>query len=278
MHFPPFWAKGTHGSFTCWRWSDASLEEAATQARAAASNLAARFATGNKPSARYGYGNRPLREPVLRELKNDSDEVIAAITRNSYGCQVLNTARVMFVDVDLPEDANSGGGFFKKLFGKAEPPRPNPAEAEALARAQAWLQQKPDWGWRVYRTRAGLRFLATHALFDPANVHLEKAFDELAADPLYRQLCKTQSCYRARLTPKPWRCGVRDRPASWPWADAKSEASFKQWEGRYQKACAEQATCALVSVLGNPQIHPDVQAVVSVHDEATRATSKLPLA
>jgi len=29
--------------------------------------------------------------------------VAAAITRNSYGCLVLNTARVMFVDVDLPE-------------------------------------------------------------------------------------------------------------------------------------------------------------------------------
>jgi hypothetical protein len=47
------------------------------------------------------YPNRPGRELVLEEIKNAAGELLAVVTRNSYGCRVLNTARVMFVDVDL---------------------------------------------------------------------------------------------------------------------------------------------------------------------------------
>ena len=81
----------------------------------------------------------------------------------------------------------------------------------AIAKVENWTRNNPDWGWRIYRTRAGLRLLATHALFDPEAAASDGVFDALGADPLYRQLCKTQKCYRARLTPKPWRCGIRSQ-------------------------------------------------------------------
>ena len=57
-------------------------------------------------------------EPVLRDWKDEQGGLTAAITRNSYGCLVLNTAQIMFVDVDAPEPKSSGGGFFAGLFGK----------------------------------------------------------------------------------------------------------------------------------------------------------------
>jgi len=278
MNFPPFWAKGSHKGFWCWRWSAHSLGEAQSLAQDAARKLAERFAAGDTFRNRYPYADRPLREPVLRELKSSSGEVAAVITRNSYGCLVLNTARVMFVDVDLPEPKVSVGGLLKKLFGKPEPPPANASEAAIIAKAEAWGRRHPDWGWRVYRTRAGLRFLATHALFDPATVDAEPVFDELGADPLYRRLCATQKCYRARLTPKPWRCGLPVPPARWPWPDAKAEEHFKKWESRYLAAGNTHATCALVKTLGNRQVHADALLVVGVHDEVTRAGSKLPLA
>src|SRR5206468_2344650 len=103
---------------------------------------------------------------VLREIKNSSGELAGVITRNSYGCLVLNTARVMFVDVDLPEPKPLGG-FLKKLFSKAEKPPSDEAQNRVVLQAEKWAANNPGWGWRIYRTRAGLRLLATHALFDP---------------------------------------------------------------------------------------------------------------
>ena len=40
----------------------------------------------------------------------------------------------------------------------------------------------------------------------------DQVFDTLGADPPYRRLCRTQKCFLARLTPKPWRCGVAKPP------------------------------------------------------------------
>jgi len=279
MNFPKFWAKGSHEDFSCWRWSNDSLAEAESLAKAAAQKLAERFANkGGLANSRYGYADRPMREAILREFKDWAGNLTAAITRNSYGCLVLNTARAMFVDVDLPAPKSSGGGLFGKLFGKKTAPPSNDAETQALAKAEGWTQKNPGWGWRVYRTRAGLRLLATHELFEPDVALTEAAFDALAADPLYRRLCKNQKCFRARLTPKPWRCDVEKPPSRWPWADAKAESHFQQWEKKYISACGEFATCNLIATFGSTQIHADIQPIVQVHDEATRAESKLALA
>jgi hypothetical protein len=230
------------------------------------------------PKARYGYADRPLREEVVGEFKGDGGEVVAVVTRNSYGCLVLNTARVMFVDIDLPEQ-KSGGGLLKKLFGKAEPPpAEHPQQAQAIAQAEAWVRAHPGWGWRVYRTRAGLRLLATHAMFDADAAETETAFEYLGVDPLYRRLCKSQKCFRARLSPKPWRCGVWAPRGRWPWPDEKAAARFKKWEARYLDASRDKATCALIATQGDQTVHAAIQPLVTLHDEATRASSNLPLA
>src|SRR5262249_8268255 len=153
----------------------------------AAQTLEARIEKGeNLPIHWTYYPNRPLREQALHEIKNSAGEVAAVVTRNSYGCQVLNTARVMFVDVDFPE-SGSGGGFFKKLFGKSV----DPQTAEST-RVEDWMRNHPDWGWRVYRTRAGVRLLATHGLIDADSTVAEEVFVAMDSDPLYRTLCKMQ--------------------------------------------------------------------------------------
>lgn len=278
MNFPKFWAKGTHQGFTCWRWSDSTLGEAAALAQDAARRIAERFAAGDKLQRGYGYPDRALREPVLREIKSPDGELAAVITRNSYGALVLDTARVMFVDVDLPEPKSPLGGWLKKLFSKPEPSSARITEDSVLARAEAWRQSHPGWGWRVYRTKAGLRLLATHALFDPEDGTTDQVFTALGADPLYQRLCRVQKCFRARLTPKPWRCGFENPPCRWPWPDAKAEARFKDWETRYQKACRDYATCEFTAAPGSQQIDLTVQLILKVHDETTLADPKLDLA
>ncbi len=191
---------------------------------------------------------------------------------------MLNTDRVMFVDVDLPEPKSPAGGWLSKLLGKPGPRAASITSDTVLAQAEAWNQSHPDWGWRVYRTKAGLRLLATHALFAPEGASTEQVFDALGADPLYRRLCRTQKCFRARLTPKPWRCGFHNPPCRWPWLDAKAEARYKDWEHRYQKACRDYATCELTATSGSQQIDPTVQLILKVHDETTLAASRLDLA
>jgi hypothetical protein len=219
-----------------------------------------------------------LREPVLREIRNGAGELTAVLTRNSYGCLVLNAARAMFVDIALPEPRASAGGWLGRLFGK---PRPAPSAARvdaALAKAKAWSARQPGWGWRVYRTRAGLRLLATHALFEPHAETTQAVFAELDSDLFYRQLCGTQKCFRARLTPKPWRCGVVNPPVRWPWEDPRAEGRFKEWESRYLEHCRDYATCELVETVGSPPLHPEIEPLVNLHDDTTRAESKLPSA
>jgi hypothetical protein len=62
----------------------------------AADRLAALFEADNLPDEKYGYGNRPMREPVTKEIRNAAGELAAAVTRNSYGCHVLNASGALF--------------------------------------------------------------------------------------------------------------------------------------------------------------------------------------
>ena len=276
MNFPRFWAHGHANGFSSWRWSNTSMQEALDSARQAAERLSHAVREG-RPLDRYAYADRPLREPVLRELRTPAGELAAVVTRNSYGCQVLNTARAMFVDVDLPDTPPApSGGLLSSLFGRKSTPARDP-QAAAIAKAEDWAQLNPGWNWRIYRTAAGLRLLATHAPFHPTDPICQDVFAAVDADPLYRKLCQTQDCFRARLTPKPWRCDLSNPPGRWPFEDPAAEAAHANWEARYSAAVRNKGTCALLSA-GDGHVHPDLQPVVTLHDEMTRATASLPLA
>jgi len=274
MHFPRFWAKGSADGFECWRWSNNSFTEAQSLAREAASRVAHLIKSGGRfAELRYAYGDRPLREQVLRALKSNSGDTIAAVTRNSYGCLILNTAHALFVDADLPR--TKARGILGRLLGRSS--EPDPREA-AIAKARQWVEQHHGFGMRIYRTCAGLRFLAVHDRFEPDTPVVNALFEQLGADPLYRQLCKSQKCFRARLTPKPWRCSTSAPPVTWPFPDGKAESRFREWEARYQSKSAGFRTCELVAAIGNTSPHPDLQPIIQLHDEHTKISTTLPLA
>jgi hypothetical protein len=278
VNFPQFWARGRSGNFFAWRWSFQSAAEAESLANKAAQQLADRFRVGDYPPKHGGYyPNRPFREQILQEVRNEMGEISAVITRNSYGCHVLNTARAMFVDIDLPEPKRAGG-FLKRLFGKPDITAPANSQNEAIGRIENWTRSNSEWGWRIYRTRSGLRLLATQGLVDAGSDIVNSVFESLGADPLYRELCRAQKCFRARLTPKPWRCGIWRKPERWPWLDPKQEKRFQKWEAQYQSHSETWATCELIRQIGNPTIHPEVQPILKLHDGPTRAESRLQLA
>jgi hypothetical protein len=275
MHFPRYWTLARRGKISAWGWSDQNLAHAEGQADERLSRILDWLQRGaSPPRQRYGYPDRPLREEVLREFRRADGALRAAVTRNSYGCLVLNTADLMFVDVDAPEAREST--YLAGLFGFVRPDRrrrPEEFVDRVMAAIQRWLAASADWGWRVYRTRAGLRLMATHQPVGPEDAGCAAAFDAFQADPLYRKLCTTQKCFRARLTPKPWRCGMDKPRGRWPWANPRTEAEFREWETRYVAVAKEYATCSLAGQFGNAAVDPALRDLVDFHDEITRARS-----
>jgi hypothetical protein len=278
MHFPKYWAKGTRDGLSVWRWSDSSVTDARAKAEEAVERLISRFKDGVLSKKHYAYADRPLMEPVVREVGVGSGDGKAVITRNRYGALVLNTDKVMFVDVDMPDEPISLGGMLKSLLGRKGTEWEQKHEAALLEKAEAWVNAHQGWGWRIYRTRAGFRLIATHDLFDPRSGETWAVFEALRADPLYRKLCETQKCFRARLTPKPWRCGMDKPGVTWPFEDGRAEAVFAKWEMEYAEKIGGKATCSLIRSIGSQWAHAVVSGVVDIHDSMTKATSGLPLA
>jgi hypothetical protein len=94
----------------------------------------------------------------------------------------------------------------------------------------------------------------------------------LAADRSYRALCRIQKCFRARLTPKPWRM-----------ADVESSPGRKVKDrieklGEYLTAAAGNATCEFVGLYGADAPLPIINRIQPYHDTQTKALSGLPLA
>jgi len=202
------------------------------------------FAAG-RPLDRYSYGSRPLREEIVQTVGD------AVVSRNLYGALVLNSPRAMFIDID--DDS----------------PR-------ALDRVRRWASKHPDLGTRWYRTAAGLRGLVASRTFEPTSDEALALLGEVGSDPLYVKLCKAQASFRARLTPKPWRCALRPPPSRWPFEDAGDEARFRAWQQSYEQASGRYAVCKPVETLGPATVHDEVWPILALHDQ--QACGDLPLA
>ena len=283
MHFPKYWALGSSGDFSAWHWSDTSPEDARAKANASAERLKQRLLSSNVRNNRYGYADRMLREPVIEEVsaQHPEENGRAIITRNSYGALVLNTDKICFVDIDLPKQRAPQRlkALVASFFGKsaANPPA-TPAE-DPLARVQHWFKCNGAWSGRLYETGGGFRILITSHFLDPVSSETEQLFGQLGADPLYCRLCKNQASFRARLTPKPWRCRLRNPPAKWPFLSSKAEERFAAWQSRYESTQREFVTCKYLQTLGSEQVLAGIETVVSRHDDATGAlTTGKPLA
>ena len=261
-------------------WSDESPEAAQAEAERRAARVINWVKDGTDfVFGEYGYPDRPMREEVLREFHDEAGHLTAVISRNNYGCQVLNTAAALFVDIDAPRP--KGLGFLAGLIGLLRPNRNGKSETVQLTvrnAIQAWLSRHPEWGWRAYQTRAGIRLLATHQPVMPEDPATQDAFQHFKADPLYQKLCANQKCFRARLTPKPWRCGADKIRIHWPWRDTAADVAFRKWEQGYQAAAAQYATCRLLGHFGNKAIHPSLNELVQLHDQITGVATMLPLA
>jgi hypothetical protein len=274
------WPDGSRNTVLVWGWAERDRGEAEQRALERIERIAARLLRGDEIPWSYGYPASPPREEITRELPARDGRPAAIVTRNRYGCLVLNTARVLFADVDL-ERPPPVRGWIARLFGaKRLPAAPVPDEAETLARIRTGLAKAGDGSsFRIYRTAGGFRVLATDPPFEPGSDASERIMQAIGTDLAFVRLCRSQQSFRARLTPKPHRCGLGGAPGTFPREDAATRKAFESWLAEYDRLARGHATCRLVEKLGSERTHEEAAPLVQLHDEATRvALADLPLA
>jgi hypothetical protein len=284
MKIPKYWAqaiqsvkdrRGRWFKLSSWRWSDSSTDEARQLALARVKDLADRVQRGETLN-RYSYGERPLREETIQTVAGDRSRELGVITRNAYGALILNATQAMFIDIDFePEGPGASlSAQLRKWSGKTTPNQ----QERVVANIRHWAANNPGVGIRLYRTSGGLRGLITNELFDPAKERTLEILRELKCDSLYTKLCRDQECFRARLSPKLWRCGIGKPPSRYPWEDSRSELEYRSWEEKYKAAASKYDVCRLLIQIGNTEVDPDIDPILSVHDQWCCSDRKLQLA
>jgi hypothetical protein len=293
-------------------WSETSQAEAEHMAAQRAEESFKRIVSGEKLPRRepkIGYNGAqgvPIREEILSRHRD------AVITRNAYGAHCLNTPDVLFADIDFSQTVggrtiliyaiillagaiglgawlHSGAvalfaGFFalilayfvaqftQKILLKM---RGGP-ESFARERIKTFVQRNPDWHLRLYRTPAGFRIMAMQAVFDPQDPKVADFFAVLGVDPVYATMCRNQHCFRARVSPKPWRIGIshhmRPRPGVWPVNESQKDVR-NEWIRGYEAASTAFASCRFVESFGGSIVHPKAEAVRDLHDRLSQALS-----
>jgi hypothetical protein len=237
--------------------SDTGLAEAMALAREKAERISQMLSRGETPP-QYAYTERPLQEELIGEIM-DEGQLIGAITRNSYGSLVLNAVSAMFVDIDCKPPGCLAGLF--GIFGGG--PK---QQKEIVERVKNVAETTPGLGLRLYQTAAGYRCLITSGTHDPSAAETRALLERFGSDPLYIKLCAGQACFRARLTPKFWRCNAPRPPSRYPWANAEEESRYRKWEKDYAECAKDYATCSLVGSFGSAQMDARVQKILEVHD------------
>lgn len=299
-------------------WSDTSQEDAQQNAQTRAKEALARIVSGEKvpkrePKRPYnGAKGVPIREEVVGRHGD------VVITRNGYGARCLNTPDVLFVDVDFQSAPrirvvfwtgvilavaafflgwrwrSLGTGlavaipaalFLTQLIATAMfrlgQHLSGGEEKRARGRIDVFSAGHPDWHIRIYRTPAGFRLLVMHRTFDPAEDEVAHCFHALNADPVYVRMCRNQQCFRARVSPKPWRIGIGDhikpRPGTWP-VNPLRMPERRIWIDAYEAAARSYASCRFVEAVGSKAIDSQAASVQCLHDDLCQATSGLPIA
>ena len=252
---------GNPQEITCYGGSNVSMEDARAKAREKAAKIERKIAGETHLFDRY---EAEIREELLRIIDDHS-----AITRNRYGAQVLNTENMMILDIDKPKPASGGGlaGLFKK-----KDTRPPKEQIFEMVRNLAMTKYK-EYGFRLYETYQGTRVIVLGRDFDPRADETKRMMHEFNSDPLYTTLCIKQGCYRARLTPKPYRMKLRDYKVKYP-RDGE-DGEFQRWLSEYESVSRDFSVCKLIEQIGASQY---VNDVVRLHDDMTGVGYPLRLA
>lgn len=230
------------------------------------------------------YYGRRVEEEVVQELSG-----IGVVTRNRYAALVLNSANVMFVDWDVDPRVNTEAipqpkGFFARVrqavkgYSEEELKEASRILKRDLETRIRELATDIGLGLRLYETHSGLRGIVTSTLLDPTNETSKELLEYLGSDKLYARLCRIQGTYRARLTPKFWRVGIRETPFLVRHRSGFTPSLRPGWGQQYERICDGFAVCRLITSIGNQAQDDTIIRTIAYHESMTKANDASPLA
>ncbi len=282
MIVPEYWSEaktrithdGKQRTIMRFGWSDASEDDAHENAKQRVKEAMDRLRAGESVRAldhKVAYNGAeglPIREEIV-ERHGES-----VITRNSYGALCLNTPDVVFADIDV-----EAPGFLRSMWLLITGAERNPF-VTAREEIEKFAVDNPGWLLRLYRTPKGFRVLVMHDTFDPVDERAFEFMQKLGSDPLYMRMCRNQKCFRARISPKPWRIGVehiKPRPGIWPVKREKMNVR-RDWIRRYEQKASRFSSCRYEATLGEGRSDRKCEAIRSVHDRYCKADRDLEIA
>ncbi|MCZ2127210.1 MAG: hypothetical protein LC099_05480 [Anaerolineales bacterium] len=243
--------------------SNVSLDDATSKARQKAELIQRKI---NGEENLFEDYEVEIREELVRRLDDKN-----AITRNRYGAQVLNAENLLILDIDQPKSAGLAGLF--NLF-KKKAPESEKEKIFAMIREKAAKSEYADFGFRVYETFQGARVIVTGRDFDARDSFTKALMKDFNTDPLYAAICARQGCFRARLTPKPYRMKLKGYRVKYP-REAGDDAQFQNWLQTYERISRDFSVCRFVELLGRSY---GMSAAIRLHDDLSGAGARLPLA
>ena len=249
---------GVEHPITCYGGSNVSVEDARVKAKDKAERVKRKIKGEKNLFDEYEV---EIREEILQIIDDHS-----AITRNRYGAQVLNAERLLILDIDKPKA--SFGDLFRKR-GNGE----NKLKIFDMVRKLASAPKYQEYGFRMYETYQGARVIVLGRDFEAGDRDTVKLMREFNCDRLYMTICQKQGCFRARLTPKPYRMNMRRYKVPFP--REGNDAELQGWLTEYERESRNFSVCRFIEYIGTRH---DVNDVVRLHDEITGANFRQPLA
>lgn len=269
MKIPKYWhhetkqftdKKGKQYFLSSWGSSLTNINEAKELALSKINQWVSKLERGEVSNNNY-YHDNSLREELIEEVMDDMGNLVAAITRNRYGAKVLNTNNFLIADVDAKPV-----GLFDKLLtllGVGKKAEDKPAKLNHIKNVAA---AHPGLAFSIYETCAGFRVFVTGKDFNPTSEASDTLLNTLGSDELYKTLCKSQQCYRARLTPKPWRCSTNRPPNYFPRETPEAKRAFDEWLVAYTKNAAPYSVCIFVEKIGSAPQNATFEKILALHD------------
>lgn len=298
-------------------WSDESADDAQSHARDRVADAVRLHQQGKRirfREAKVAYNSEeglPIREEIVARHGQ------TVITRNSYGARCLNTPSVLFADIDCDEPSGCGiylasivfsfiplffvfsaigwgrqiplsivlaliiGGLLGSAINGLKMRVSGSAKQRWKNHFRASLGNWPQWAIRLYETPAGWRLLATHQTFEPRDEVVEQFFKSMQVDQLYARMCLNQNCFRARVSPKPWRIGIdhhlKPRPGVWPIPPDRMPQQT-EWVENYERLASKFSSCRFIESFGPETVCQEAAEVIRIHDETCQSMSEKPLA
>lgn len=259
------------------------------------------FISKNRESNFKEYDSDVIEE-VLLNVSNDS--LNAFVTRNNYGCEVLCVDKMMILDIDnntnfsyhsnlpkytfLEKILSKCHVYTKKYLEKKSQIQQITQEIEFLAKkynlttefekhsvyqVSKILKNYPNINLRFYRTTNGWRLIETSAFHEPKSADVWNLMTKLCVDKTYMLFCLRQNCFRARLTPKPWRIGMQRLDIRYPPDTKDNEQKYLQWIGEYNKIKNNFSTIKFKFEMGSCVHNSNVDKIITFHDSYHNSTS-----